>query len=499
MEKMGPKKAVHYIESIIKSLGDGVIVVSPEEKVIFMNPAAKGMLKVKGDSSPFLEEMKRGILKDLSKKRKGIKRREIGVKSEILEVKATPLEVENGKLQGAVAILRNVTRAKEVDRMKTEFVSSVSHELRTPLTSLQESVSLLLDGTLGDLNEEQKEFLGMANLDVMRLGRLISDLLDISRIEAGRMELHRTPTSVISLSNRSRKSLLPLARDKGVELVSLLPLSLPLAYIDADRIGQVFTNLIENAVKFTPKGGKVILNANPRSIDKGKFLEIVVEDTGIGIAGEDLARIFDKFHQLSRVPGPGSKGTGLGLAISKNIVEMHRGKIWVESKPGKGSRFIFTVPKYKMAAFSPEHLSEQIRESKKRNVPFCLFIVKVKNAESIKDKCTKRDFENVLIKIESLLKDEVRHPDDIVARFGEEGIALILTELDRKDSHSVEKRIKGLLESRTFDAKGKEVKVSIDIGSVSFPEDAPTKEKLLKKIMKLGGRGMLAIFTKGNG
>lgn len=229
-----------------------------------------------------------------------------------------------------------------VETIKTEFIATVSHELRTPLTTMKEFAAILLDEIPGKINKEQKEYLSIVKSNIDRLARIIENLLDISQIEAEKMRLTRTWVNIVDLAEDALNVLKSRADTKHLELHTSFPAGIPEVYVDAGKITQVFTSLMENAVKFTPENGKITFAI----MDKGKALECSVADTGTGIAPENMGKVFDRFQQFDRTPGPGAQGTGLGLAITKELLKMHGGKIWVESEPGKeGSKFTLTIPK----------------------------------------------------------------------------------------------------------------------------------------------------------
>jgi signal transduction histidine kinase len=231
-------------------------------------------------------------------------------------------------------------RLQELDRLKSEFVSDVSHELRTPLTSVKGYVDYLLEGIVGELSPPQKDFLTRVKGNTDRLVRLINDLLDLSRIEAGRVDFHPVKLAMVEVTTEVLDALRPLASEKGVDLST--DMSEPDGFVRADRdkVYQVLLNLTHNAVKFTPPGGSVRVRVEGQP--HGEVLT-VVQDTGEGIPPEELARIFEKFHQVSE-SSTLTKGSGLGLAIAKKLVELHGGEIWVRSELGQGSAFGFTLP-----------------------------------------------------------------------------------------------------------------------------------------------------------
>ncbi|OLE41641.1 MAG: hypothetical protein AUI36_24510 [Cyanobacteria bacterium 13_1_40CM_2_61_4] len=231
-------------------------------------------------------------------------------------------------------------RLQELDKLKSDFVSTVSHELRTPMTSIKGYVDNILDGLTGALTERQSYYLNRVKYNVERLTRMINDLLDLSRIEAGKVELHLSAVCMRDLVNDVVEGFQRAAQEKGLTLRSHQPDELPAIRGDRDKLHQVLTNLIQNAIKFTPKGGEIRVEANAHD---GGFVLVSVSDTGCGIPPHELDRVFDRFYRVESVSAE-ECGSGLGLPIAKSLVELHGGRIWAESTPGQGSRFYFTVP-----------------------------------------------------------------------------------------------------------------------------------------------------------
>ena len=240
-----------------------------------------------------------------------------------------------------LSVYRDITRFKKIDELKDEFIGTVSHELRTPLSIIKEGISLMLDGIPGRINEQQAKILTSAKLNAERLTRIINDLLDISKIEAGMIEVRKETVVMADLVAQALAPLAAKAKEKNIKLQASLPAKGLRLYADPDRIMQVLTNLLDNAMKFTNEGH---IEVAARRMNGG--VECSVSDTGIGIAKSEIQRLFGKFEQVER-PKPGEKGAGLGLSIAKKIVEMHGGRIWVESEPGRGTRVTFTVPEKK--------------------------------------------------------------------------------------------------------------------------------------------------------
>ena len=241
----------------------------------------------------------------------------------------------------ALAFNTMCMKLKEIDRMKYDFFSLMSHELRTPLTSIKEGTNLLIDG-LGkvDIAEKQKRILKIMAEESNRLIDLVNSLLDISRIEAGMMKYNFIKTDIIPMINQVARELEPLAETKNIKIDTIISGDLPTAKVDLERILQVLRNLIGNAVKFTPDGGRVLVIAE--HLEKG--IKISVADTGVGISKENLTSIFDKFHQEILTSSNKIKGTGLGLSFVKHIITAHGGDVWAESTPGQGSTISFTLP-----------------------------------------------------------------------------------------------------------------------------------------------------------
>ena len=243
-------------------------------------------------------------------------------------------------MRGVAVVMRDITSQKEIEQIKSDFLSVVSHELRTPLHSIKGFVEIILMGRTGEINELQRDFLTTVKESTTNLQRLIDDLLEFSRMEAGQIKLKPEEIAVREVAARVIDQLGPLAEEGQLMLENRVPESLPNIEADPMRIEQVLTNLVSNACKFTPAGGSVTIEAQ----DFGNQVRIAVRDTGIGIPQEEQARIFQRFYQVEGGATRSYTGTGLGLTISKFIVEHHYGRIGVESEEGEGSTFFFVLP-----------------------------------------------------------------------------------------------------------------------------------------------------------
>jgi len=237
-------------------------------------------------------------------------------------------------------------RLTEWDEGQGDFLAQISHELRTPLTAIQEGSSLLLEEVPGALNVSQREIVQVVRSNSERLFRHLTAILDLSKMEAKKMEYTFVPTDLLLLARRSVESVRLIAQKKQQQVTLHAPSPLPIFYLDEDRILQVLDNLLNNAVKFTPEKGEIrVFVYMQYDSDSGeRWAEIRVSDSGIGVPSEDAERIFLKFYQGSLGRWPSSRGSGLGLAISRYIVEAHGGRIWVESRSGEGATFVFTLP-----------------------------------------------------------------------------------------------------------------------------------------------------------
>ena len=338
-------------QAILQSIDDGLVVVDAELKVSQVNPAAARALGVEPEEAEgrhFLEVVKSeplfGYIKEAA---------ESGRVPQVPEGKdvltlpreggeghwqfaITPVQLEKGKMLGAVLLLRDITKLKELEQLKSEFVMNASHELRTPLTSLEMSVNLLEEKAGERLDEKERELVGVAREELGRMKSLINDLLDLSKIEAGKMEMELVAGPLAVLFEKAVAVLRPQADEKGIRLTAEAADDLPAVMADPNKVTWILTNLIANALRYTDREGHIQLSA----VAVGPQVHVSVSDDGAGIPYEYQSRIFDKFV---RADGGKTGGSGLGLAICKEIVRAHGGTIWLDSTPGRGTTFTFTL------------------------------------------------------------------------------------------------------------------------------------------------------------
>ena len=331
------------LAGILEHMADAVIITDREGQVQLINPAATRLLALDPPQAvghSFRQLVRHPRLLELWRRAAACREEQTatidtGVHGAYLHAIVTPLEQIDE--QGFLVMLHDLTRLRQLEAVRRDLVSNISHELRTPLASLKALTDTLRDGALEDPKVAQR-FLDRMEVEVDALIQLVQELLELSRIESGKAPLNLRATPVESALIPPVERLRAQAERAGLTLAMEVPHDLPPVLVDTERIHQVMTNLVHNAIKFTPNGGRITVSAEPR----GDRVVISVADTGVGIAPEDQPRIFERFYKADRARSGG--GTGLGLAIAKHIVQAHNGHIWVESQEGRGSTFYFSIP-----------------------------------------------------------------------------------------------------------------------------------------------------------
>ena len=349
-------------EAILRSIGDGVFAVDKNLKIVLFNRAAEKLTGWKAQE--VLGHTCREIFQFRDQKDSVIcnktatclaqkcfrtervfdqgplkTRRKDGGEA-ILSETTSPIKNQQGVVTGAVSVLKDVSERSKLEQMKVDFVSLVSHELRTPISAVKGYLAPILEGKLGPLDGEQKLYLERAYTSNERQLEIIESLLDISRIEKGKIELNPVEFSLVELAKETTATFSKKALEKGLRLKVLDPgMEIPKILADRERIREVLDNLLSNAIKFTRQGEvRVSFDKTPTEVI------VAVADTGVGIPTEAIDKLFTKFYRVGQAPTEESEGTGLGLYIAKSLVELHGGKIWVESEVGKGSTFYFSLP-----------------------------------------------------------------------------------------------------------------------------------------------------------
>lgn len=332
------------LSTVLTTMADGVLIVDEANRVQLINPTAARLLDAsekRAVERSFAEVVRHHQLIELLQQCQAEGREQTGAvelsPDRFLQVSVTPFH-ENGG-QGYVVLLHDLTAVRRLETVRRDFVSNISHELRTPLASLRAVVETLQDGALEDPPAAQR-FLRRAEEEVDALTHMVEELLELSRIESGQVPLKLQQTAVTDLILPPLERLQTQAERGELNLIADIPSHLPFVQADAERIRQVMTNLLYNAIKFTPPGGKITVQAVRQPVE----VIISVQDTGVGIPAADVPRIFERFYKLDQARTRGRGGTGLGLAIARHIVQAHNGRIWVRSREGKGSTFYFSLP-----------------------------------------------------------------------------------------------------------------------------------------------------------
>ncbi len=340
------------IDTIIHHMADGLVVIGTDGKIMMANPTAQSLLGITNqDINKPLKEAVRDehlltLAKNISPESDASVEKDIELlgpnedTKRVLRTSSAVIEDPNGRTVGMVTILNDVTRQKEVQKMKDDFLASVTHELRTPLIAIEKSVALILNKEAGEVSEPQNQFLTIAQRNLKRLTLLINDLLDLSKLEAGKMSMKKEMISVDRIVKDPVETFKTWADSKGINMDYKINCQNTQINADPNRIIQVLNNLLSNALKFTLSGGSIFVEAH---VNTENLLEVSVKDTGVGVSKENLDKIFDKFYQVGQKVHSDSSGTGIGLSIAREIIKMHDGKIWVESQEGKGTKFTFTL------------------------------------------------------------------------------------------------------------------------------------------------------------
>jgi len=473
--------------SVVKSLIDGLIVVDKNGKIKFLNSSVEKLTgwKEKDALKKPLEEifkiiderkrtpiqdplgkvLKNGVPVDLRPHTLLIDKKDNEIP---IDFSIVPLKTKSGSIRGAALIFRNISKHDDFIKITDEFVSIVSHELRTPLTSIREALAAIQDGLLGETTEKQKEFLSLVVQDIDRITHIVNDLLDLSKIEARKFELKRELVDINELIHRVLAGFKNLADKKEIALKKVIPANCPDLFIDPEKVTQVIINLISNAYKFTNKEGEITVEV--KSL-KNEF-QISVSDTGCGIPKENLEDLFKKFSQVNHHGMAEMKGTGLGLSIAKELVELHNGRIYVKSKVGQGTQFIFSLPKLSSEEVVMECVDQKIHHLLTNKSKLSLLVGKIEcSQESLRN-----DFKEYICK--NLLRSS-----DVAIDLGE-FLAIILLNTSKIGSTAFVERLGEFRQS--YIAKNHVTEsLKLKTGVATFPEDGKNSNILFQKAKAL--------------
>jgi signal transduction histidine kinase/CheY-like chemotaxis protein len=448
------------LEVIVQKSGDGLLVVDEEGVIRFLNPAASAFL-----AKPANELLGRlfdhpcrpgppveiAIVRDNGKPGVG-------------ELRAVDIQWQ-GKRARLVSI-GDVSERAIFDRLKDDFVSNVSHELRTPLTAIREAVSLMRDGILGTVSEEQVKFLTMCIRNADHLRRIVDTILDISKIEAGRVRMAKKNSELVEIVQATVEAFTPVAASKGLSLEMRPPAEPVRVFADRDRITQVLNNLIGNALKFTASGA---IGVSVEAKDGTAVCSVT--DPGRGIAKEDLPKVFGKFQQFGAPADPNNKGTGLGLAISREIVRLHAGDMSVRSVLDHGSTFSFTLPVYRPELEVFDHLDARLAESKN---PFLLFCVHLNDTAPVEKAAGTDWLDKVTHRIHRTLESGFRSVSSM--RLDPDRIFLTLESAQTDGVPARRKLLRGIKEA--FFNMGIDDETDFSYGLAAYPRDGESPEAL---------------------
>jgi len=413
-----------------------------------LHSTGKWLMGVDGKDNKFIGSI--GIIRDISSR----KAQEQKLKEAYDELSAVYKELQQQNKE-----------FKKLDQLKSDFISFAAHEIKAPVTVIKEGISFFMDEMSGKLAEDKQDILNIAEKNIRRLTGLINSLLDISKIEAGRLTLYKELVDLSELIKSIAADFKQLAEKNQIN-ISYKGLDEKTVFCDREKIERVFVNLISNAIKFTLPQGEIDIILK----DEEDKVILSVQDTGQGIAKEDIPRLFDKYSQFGKKTYQ-QKGTGLGLAITKGIIDEHKGNIWVESELNKGTKFYFSLPKLSCSDIFKEYISREINKARKKKGHFSVVALKIQTKEEQARKDT------ILSKLEMVVKDTLRRKTDLVLKTGE-GIYMILPETDKQSAFMVLARIKENLR-KTADEAGE---IHIKDIVVVYPGEVGNADEIINKL-----------------
>jgi len=332
------------LETIINHMDDGLIAVDRNGEIIHINPKARGILKIDEHDRDFNEialRIDRSLVLDnlMFNNPDWTGSLTEQIESSYIKISFAPYTNDEGDKNGFVFLIQDITEAQRLEDMRREFVANVSHELKTPLTSIKSYTETILDGMIDD-KEMTQQFLSVVNSEADRMTRLVRDLLQLSNFDARKVDLDFEYHDYVALLKKAIMKVEVTAKSKNQQIKFIADVDEVVGYFDYDRIEQVMLNILSNAIKYTPENGRI--KAFITQLDD--YVQIRVDDTGIGISKKHLARIFDRFYRVDKARSRNMGGTGLGLSIAKEIVELHQGEIEIDSKVGTGTSILVRIP-----------------------------------------------------------------------------------------------------------------------------------------------------------
>ena len=468
----------------------GITLADDKERVVAWNPFAARMLAMDD------EDLRGKPLKDLYpreewKRIRAEKIRKVGEKHHMetrivngrgqtinIDLAVNVLKDANGAVTGSIGIMRDISEHKKMEKLREEFIGVVSHELRTPLVPIREGVSQILDGLLGEITKDQREYLTMVLQEIDRLKRIINDLLDMFKFEAGKITLYKEMFDMVQLVKDTVSMFSPRIKNKNLEIKTNFSGQNIQVYADRDRVIQVFSNLISNSIKYTDKGYiEISVEDNPKGV------ECTILDTGRGVSKHDIPLLFNRFQQLDIKGTPREIGTGLGLAICMDIIKLHNGKIRVKSKINKGTKIIFTFPRLTSEAVFEEYIADTLNEAVRKENCFSVLSFKIQNFKGLQKDMGEEKALSIAKALDGLVKNylhgrEGKSQDKTIK--GTYSILAVLPKADKRNAFIAAGKI-GQKVGDYLSANNLKNDVDITWRTVTFPYDSKIIEGLLKK------------------
>jgi PAS domain S-box-containing protein len=482
---LSPDEFHPLVELAAERTTDGLLCLDTDGKILYVNEAA---VRTLGQTAPALldrtifdiaPDMNVPLWRELWKEIRGRSffAFEFGLaapEDRVVQVDISAHHLKPGKRELACVFFRDIEERKRLQNLQQEFVSTASHELRTPMTVIREGVSQVAEGLRGDINDSQRRALTLALNGIDRLGRIIEELLDMSKIESGKVALRRERLDLTALAREAGATFESLARDRGLDLRLTTPAGPVMVYADRDRLVQVLTNLINNSFKFTEKGHIQITVASREG-----EAECAVADTGMGLAPVDTEKIFNKFEQLGQAAVTGEKGTGLGLSISRGIIELHKGRITAESAgPGKGARVSFVIPRQTGREVFQEQLAPMLRNVARRGGSLSTVFFHINNLDS--SPATEIQIASVLAGFENVIRKHSGRKTDILVKDVDAMYLALESTVKREAARISDKIITAFEESLAREGLLSKLKMTYAISG--FPDEAADEEKYLRNV-----------------
>jgi len=464
----------NILEMAVNYMTEGMIITDKQGKIIKGNPSAKQMLGLKADDNlqklqiefdhyGFTELMRSSTKGDSSWGLFNLK----SPADRTLQVRWTEMIDQSGQSIANLFVIRDITNELAGEKAKSEFIAAITHELRTPVTIIRNAVSNILAGVTGRINGKLRAYLETMENDCKRFGNLINDLLDMSKLEAGTMPISREVVNVEKLIARAVNEFSRDAKSAGIKLSSEIDGYISPLLADPGRIYQVLSNLVSNALKFTPEGGSIRIGA----YEKQNEVTVWVEDTGIGISEVLGRQIFNKFYQIGRKAGAGYNGAGLGLAISHGIVAAHGGKIWFESEEGKGSTFFFSIPVGNPSTVLNKHLDNLGKQCKGKGTCFGLIVVKFDSEDAETKGQYKEVIGSTIFELLCKCKKVLKGKDDVAFKVGNFESIFVVCSAKSAEIQNVKRKIEKIIRNE-LTINFSEIKFVPIMGMSIYPCDA---------------------------